>query len=146
MPKGNKNPSPSTRWKPGQSGNPMGGMVNPALHFVRRLTRNEIAEIGTMVLESNLDKLKEIFQDKGTSAFKVMFISTILGAIEKKDAYSMAVILEQICGKPTAYVDHSGVIGLAQYRDLTVEQIQEKIVELSRKALEGKTLDVSNEK
>lgn len=109
-------------WKKGQSGNPKGAALHdPLIKAIRRLSRAQIAEMGTLVLECNWEKIQEIAKDPNTPALKMMMASVVGKAIAKGDAHAMAIVLEQIVGKVKEKVEHSGSVDLTHF---TPDQIK----------------------
>lgn len=125
----NKNLKP---YQPGQSGNLEGARAHdPVVKAIRRLTRLEIAEIGTLLLEKNIAELQRIAEDPNTSALKVMVAAVVAKAITKGDAYSMSVVLEQVAGRAPQKVTIDGGIGVVHY---TPEQLK-RMYELGLESL-----------
>jgi hypothetical protein len=99
-------------FKPGVVTNPRGGGAhNPSLKAVRRLSQMQIAELGTMILEGNIDSLKAVEKDPAASVLKVMIASVSIKAINKGDHSALAAILDRIVGKPKQVVEMSGAEG-----------------------------------
>jgi hypothetical protein len=87
-------------FKPGQSGNPSGRpKVSNAEHRLRRMTKDEIKEVGTLLLDSNVEKLKEIEKDKHAPALRVWICSVAIKAIERGDMGALNSLLDRVIGK-----------------------------------------------
>lgn len=111
------------RWKKGESGNPEGGRLHdPLMRQIRRMTREDIIEVGTLLLEENFAELQRIVSDPNTKALKMMLASVAGRAITNGDAKAMSLLLEQIVGKPKQYVTFGGGVGVVHY---TPQQIKE---------------------
>ena len=103
--------------------NPLGaGAHDPVLRAIRRLSRSQISEIGTLLLDNNHDSLKAIIDDKNTSVLKLMIASVANRVIAKGDHGALATILEQVAGKPKERIEHSGEVKLNHF---TREQVRE---------------------
>ena len=93
----------------GQVLNPLGGRAhNPELKLLRRMSNAEIAQIGTLVLDGNVDGLKALVQDKNSSVLRVWMSTVALKAIQKGDAHALSIILDRIAGKPKEFIELSG--------------------------------------
>lgn len=103
-----KTPPTSGRFKPGNNMNPLGASAhNKDLKQVRRLTKEQVAEIGSLILEGNLEKLQAIKEQKSASVLKVWFASVAVKAISKGDAHALTVILDRIVGKVKDELHHT---------------------------------------
>ncbi len=111
MSKGNPNPSEKNRFQPGVSGNPRGrSLESPEVRKIRRLTNDEIAEVGTMLLDNNMAQLQAIVKDPETPFLKLMIASVAANAVKKGDAGAMNILLDRMAGKIKQEVKHSGEI------------------------------------
>lgn len=108
-------------WKPGQSGNPeRKGLSDPAATKIRQLTRAQIAEIGTVVLDGSLEDLNKIVTDPKASALRVWIATIIVDGIKQGDVVKLNALLDRIAGKvkqeigfgPNSF-DPSGVKGMS---------------------------------
>lgn len=98
--------------KPGEIRNPLGGgSHNPDMKEVRRLTKEQVAEIGTLILTGNLEKLQSIKDEKSASVLKIWFASVAIKAISRGDAHSLSVILDRIVGKVKDQLELTGKDG-----------------------------------
>lgn len=97
------NPHPTKKgrlFKKGEVHNPLGaGAHNKELRAVKRLTQQEIAEVGGFILQNNLESLKEVKANPASSVFKVWICSVAITAINKGDAQALNVLLDRIVGK-----------------------------------------------
>lgn len=100
-------------FKPGQSGNPLGGqMHNPELRRLRTLTREELAEVGGLVVSQDLQALKAIAKAQtGYSAIQVWFAAIAVEAIEKKTTGLMNALLDRIVGRVPEKIELTGADG-----------------------------------
>lgn len=102
----NPRPGKGRKFQKGQVANPKGaGAHNKDLKAIRRLTQQEIADVGGMILNSNLEQLKVTRADPTSSVFKVWVCSVAIMAINKGDAHAMGVLLDRIVGKVRDHVE-----------------------------------------
>lgn len=86
--------------KKGQVLNPNGNSKHSrALAAVRNLSNDEVTKVGTMLLDQNLESLKEIMRNPNSSALQVLITSVVVKAISKGDASALNVILDRVAGK-----------------------------------------------
>lgn len=96
----NKNPSPNTRWKKGQTGNPEGGRAHdPVTKALRKLTLPIYREVIELVMTGNLNDLKAMVEDPATPAVQVGIATSLLKAIKAGDYIIIERIAERIIGK-----------------------------------------------
>ena len=102
-------------WKPGQSGNPLGAaMHSKEVKRVRNLTKEQLAELGSVMLEGNTDKLEQIKDDPNVSVLQSWTAALILKSKERGDAQIYNAILDRIVGKVKEQHEHSGTVTLAE--------------------------------
>lgn len=113
-----KIPPKAYQFKKGQSGNPLGARLhNPELRAIKRLTRAEVAEIGTLIVSKNITKLKAIVKDaqknpdSAHSALKVWIAMVALKGMTKGDAHAMDVLLNRLVGKVKDEIELTGKEG-----------------------------------
>ena len=107
--RGKPNPQNLRPWKKGQSGNPLGGQLHDAeIRAIKKLTKEELKELGAIVLKNNLDELMKIQDDPNASVLKVLVASVCVKAIKKGDMYSLDVLLNRLIGKVKEEIEHSG--------------------------------------
>lgn len=100
-------------WKPGQSGNPSGGRAHdPALKALKRMTKDELAKIGQLVLDGDYETLVELAGDRSASVLAQMLASVCLRIINKGDHAALDTLLNRIVGKVKDELDVGGT-GLA---------------------------------
>jgi Family of unknown function (DUF5681) len=104
--KGTENLRP---YKKGQSGNPEGGRKhNPIMRRLKALTNEQVAEIGTLILEGNLPQLQAIAKDDTAPALKVLIASVVAKAMQRGDAHALNIILDRIAGKIKERIELTG--------------------------------------
>lgn len=88
------------RFKKGQVTNPLGaGAHNHDLKALRRLTHDEIADLGTLVVQGNVKALQAIRDDPSSSALKMWFMAVVMKAIQKGDMQALNAFLDRVVGK-----------------------------------------------
>lgn len=93
-------PPVHSRFKKGQSGNPLGGRAHsPATKALRKLTIDTYREVIELVLTSNLSALKALVENPKTSAVQVGVATAFLKAIKNGDYAVIERIAERIVGK-----------------------------------------------
>ncbi len=129
----NPNPSLKTRFKSGISPNPKGrGLEDPQIRKIKKLTNDEIAIMGSMLLDCNKAQIMTIKKDKSAATIKVLIASVLLKVIDKGDASAMNAILDRIVGKVRLPVTHSGII---KNSGMTVEDVNESLKDPATRAL-----------
>lgn len=128
------------RFKKGQSGNPLGAALhNQDLKKVRRLTHEQVAEVGSMILEGNIEGLESIRQNEDSSVLKVWFASVAMKAIMKGDANSLSVVLDRIVGKVKTQVEVESKADLSTLIKLSYGETKEiKDADIEIKEIENK--------
>lgn len=103
------NPPEHSRFKPGQSGNPLGGKLHdPALKAVKNLTKKELAEIGNLVVKGDVAMLRELAEDEGETVLKRMVASVCFRVIDFGDMGALDTLLNRLVGKVKDEVKHEG--------------------------------------
>ena len=93
----------------GKSGNPLGAAVhNPEVKAIRRLTQADVADIGSLILEGNVEKLKEVQMDPTTTVLRVWICSVAIKAINRGDAQALNALLDRIVGKAKDVLEFTG--------------------------------------
>jgi hypothetical protein len=109
-----KPPPERTRFKPGQSGNPLGaGAHNQELKKLRKLTQQDVADVGTFIVEGDVTALRKLAADKKENALKAVMASVWLRAYDKGDMNAMNAILDRIVGKVKEVKELQGINGSA---------------------------------
>jgi hypothetical protein len=99
--------------KPGQVLNPLGGKAhNPELRRLRTLTREELAEVGGLIVSQDIQALEAVAKAKtGFSAVQVWFATVALDAIKNGTTGSMSVLLDRIVGRVAEKIELTGADG-----------------------------------
>lgn len=99
----NSNPKPPpahSRFKKGQSGNPEGGRAHdPVTKAIKRLTRKELAEAGSVILGKSLEQLKEIRTNPKSKAIEAIMAGMAIKMITRGDAAAFDAVFNRIVGK-----------------------------------------------
>lgn len=131
-------------YKPGQSGNPEGGRRhNKELRALRKMTKEQVAEIGELILKGNIKKLQAIVDSAGKMGKKnksvliTWFAAVAIKAIAKGDARSLDIVLSRIIGKvpESIYLNKDPDDDMA---DLPSEELQREAAEIAAR-LQGRT-------
>lgn len=117
----NKHPPEGRRFKPGQSGNPAGARAhNKELKALRRLTKEQVAEVAELLLHGNLKKLQSIIDAAKTdgkrnkSVLTTWFAAVAMKGIARGDMHALDVLLNRLIGKVKDEVEWSGNAGFSQ--------------------------------
>lgn len=95
--KGWKNLKPQ---KPGEpSHNPLGRTVSPHVMEIKRLTREQVAEIGTLLLHGDEDDLEKFCEQANVPMIKKMIARVLRKTSNRGDHKGMVALIEQIAGK-----------------------------------------------
>jgi Family of unknown function (DUF5681) len=122
-----RKPPEGRRFKPGESGNPEGARRhNPVLRQIRRLTKAQLADFGSMLLDLSVADAEAASRDKvGTSLLKGMMMGQVSAAIKGNPAAYKA-ILESIVGKPKERIELSGEVAMKQrHTELTDDELKQ---------------------
>lgn len=94
--------------KKGEVRNPLGGRAhNPELRAIKRLTEDELVEIGSMIVKGSIEELQAVGKDKNCSAIKAMMAAVAVKAINKGDHMALDALLNRIVGKVKDRVEQS---------------------------------------
>lgn len=107
----NPNPSPETRFKPGQSGNPEGQKPLPEdIKKARKMNKVEMARILNKYSFLPLEEIKRIASDPATPAIEVAVIKMLGEAIRKGDEKKIGFIFDRLVGPVKTRVSVDGDI------------------------------------
>lgn len=85
----------------GQVSNPLGGAaLSPQVRAIRKITLDHIEEVADLILDGNLQKLKDLAGNPDTSVLKVWLAKAAAEGIRKGDLHSLESILNRVLGKP----------------------------------------------
>lgn len=81
----------------GQSGNPRGSSAKSrALGQLKKLTVQELSEVGSLLLDGSMDKMQALTKDKSASVLKVWMAALIVKSMQKGDASTFKTLIECI--------------------------------------------------
>lgn len=90
----------STKWKKGQSGNPLGAAKHdPAKRALKQLTLQTYREVIELVLTGNVAALKAMVEHPDTPAIQVGVATSFMKAIKSGDYGIIERIAERIVGE-----------------------------------------------
>ncbi len=131
-------PPKHSQFKKGQSGNPLGGkLADPEMRAIKRLTKQEIAEIGSLLLKRNIAGLQKIVAnakdpESKHSALKVWMATICIKGMQSGDAHKLDVLLNRLVGKVTENIQLTGADG-GPIQSLTAAMTkEERIAEIER--------------
>lgn len=103
-------PPKEHRWRPGQSGNPKGGNAHdPRLKMLKKLTKEELIEVGNLVVKGSVSELKEMAKNPNASVIQTMVASVAVKVITKGDMHSLDILLNRLIGKVKEEIEHTGL-------------------------------------
>lgn len=107
----NAKPPKGKKFEKGQVNNPLGaGAHNPEVKLIKKLTNDEIAELGSIIVSGDVEKLNEVRQSKTASVIQVLMASVLQKAILRGDMAAANALLDRIVGKVKDQVESSGTI------------------------------------
>lgn len=128
----NPNPKAGRKFEKGNNANPLGaGAHNKDVKRIRRLTNQEVAQLGSMLLEHSQVELMEIRDDRNSSSLQKWFATVIINGIAQADMRTLDALLDRLVGKVKDHLELTGENGGPQkivYVDLEeVRAMREKI-------------------
>jgi len=97
---GNPNPSPKTRFKKGQSGNPAGSLpVNKVLKEVKLLTALEFRDMINKLMKYSQDELTAYVNDKDAPFIWRIYAKSLVKAYNTGDSERIETIMNRMIGK-----------------------------------------------
>lgn len=119
----------------GQSGNPEGARAhNQDLKKLRRLTREQVVEIGSLVLEKKVSELRRIARSKKAPSLQAWFAAVAYRAIMTGDATHYDRLLDRIIGKVKDEIKFEGSLKVREkYKRMSTEELAAELSERSAK-------------
>jgi hypothetical protein len=134
----NPNPTKNGRkFQKGQSGNPKGNSKKGRdIARLKRLTHDQVAEIGSMILEGNHEELKQVALSKDSTVLQLWMAQLVNASIRKSDAAIFRAVLDRIVGRPRESIELTGKDGGAVRMDvhnarLTLKEREERAQKLA---------------
>ena len=92
--------NPKNQWPKGFAPNPKGGSKRRTiLSKVRRMTCEQLAEVGTMVCEGSMSEMAALRSDPDAPVLKVWFATLVASSMRKGDAAVYSTLMDRIVGK-----------------------------------------------
>jgi hypothetical protein len=134
----NPNPTKNGRkFQKGQSGNPKGNSKKGReIARIKRLTHDQVAEIGSLILEGNHAQLKEVALSPDSTVLQLWMAQLVNTSIRKSDAAIFRAVLDRIIGRPRESIELTGKDGGAMQMDvqnarLTLEEREARAQKLA---------------
>lgn len=86
-------------WVKGVSGNPLGLMPHAELNAAKKLTRDELAEVGGMLVRGNYEELLKLADDPKAPVLRRTLANIIKRANDRGDYAALEMVLNRIVGK-----------------------------------------------
>jgi hypothetical protein len=103
------------RYKPGQSGNPLGGQKHdPEMKRLKNLTKSELIEIGNLIIKKDISALHKVVKDEKSTALQRMIASVVVKIIAKGDMAALDHLLNRLIGKVKDEIAFQGEINAPQ--------------------------------
>lgn len=88
------------QFKPGQSGNPSGRPKDPPeVKLIKRLTRQEMAEVGSLIVQGKISDLQMVATGPQSTVLKAMIAKVAINIMAKGDMHSLDLLLNRLIGK-----------------------------------------------
>lgn len=92
------------------SRNPKGRQIeNPEMKKIKNLTREELVEVGSLVLKGSVDELRAIAKDGKATALKCMVAAVAVRTISKGDPQALDALLNRLIGKVKEHIEVDGL-------------------------------------
>jgi hypothetical protein len=127
-------------FKKGQTGNPNGSsarMRSRQLQNVARMTADEVAQIGTLILDNDRDALRRLGENPNASVLQVWMAGLVIQSMKKGDATIFRAVLDRVVGKALERQEVTGKDGAplamdVATRELTEDEMRQRADELAR--------------
>lgn len=121
-----RKPPPGQRFKKGQSGNPKGSSAKAKLvGKINRLTAEQVAEVGSLILSNDREALKRLGNDPKASVLQVWMAGLIVNSMTKGESKTFTAILDRVCGRSKETVELSGRDGQPMSIEVASRQMTE---------------------
>jgi hypothetical protein len=137
----NKNPNPSTMFKKGVTGNPLGRPAVPAdLLEARKFTRLKLERVLNRMIHMTRQELSDYIKNPNIGAMELLLASILTKAISHGDYQRADFILNRLVGKVPDKIDATitnPFLGMSDEEKL--EKAKEVVVVLEKKVIENKS-------
>lgn len=97
---GYKKPPSEHNFPKGHSGNLRGRPEHKELKKIRKLTKDELAEVANLIIYSSYDDLQRLLEDRqNTPALHLMVLGVVKRIIVKGDMHALQELLNRLIGK-----------------------------------------------
>ena len=136
---------PGRKFQKGQSGNPQGSsarMRSRQLKDLARMTADEVAAVGSLILSNDRGALQRLGQDPDASVLQVWMAGLVVQSMKKGDATIFRAVLDRVVGKALERKEVSGPDGAAlaldvTTREMTEDEMRQRADELARQRAEA---------
>lgn len=138
-----KAPTNGVKFKPGQSGNPRGSSAKArAVGKLSRLTAEQVAEVGTMILSHDRAALKKLGEDPNASVLQVWMAGLVVNSMTKGESRTFTAVMDRIVGRAKETVELSGRNGTpvsleVAKRDMTEDEMRQRADVLAKQRAEA---------
>jgi hypothetical protein len=123
-------PPKEHQFKKGQpSPNPLGRKLqDPAMRKLAKLTKEELVEVGSLILKGEIKNLKKLAVDTEATVLQRMVASVAVRIMGKGDMHALDLLLNRLIGKVKEEVEITG--DLNQTSNLSDERLEEILLEI----------------
>jgi hypothetical protein len=89
------------------------------------MTAEQVAEVGTLILNNDLDELQKMAKDKKSSVLTVWMAALIAKSLSKGESRGFVAVMDRIVGKAKETVELSGRDGRPMSMELTSREMTE---------------------
>lgn len=133
-----KPPANGVKFKPGQSGNPKGSSAKArSIGKLSRLTAEQVAEVGTMILGNDRAALKKLGEDPKASVLQVWMAGLVVNSMTKGESRTFTAVMDRIVGRAKETVELSGREGSpvsleVARREMTEDEMRQRADALAK--------------
>jgi hypothetical protein len=80
------------------------------MKMLKHLTKQELIEVGNLVIKNNREELVKLAKDPKASVITTMIASVAAKIISKGDMHALDILLNRLIGKVKDEVSHSGLV------------------------------------
>lgn len=100
---------PTKLWEKGKSGNPKGRPPDALNAALKKLTKQELEEIGSMVVKGTLADLKSLIKNDQSNCVQAMVAGMVIKIVKHGDASAFNAIMDRLVGKVKQGFEHTGI-------------------------------------